>query len=69
IPVEGVIIYFRDGGPMIAGPVGGPVIGGVAGLLGGAHRFLQGGDTALPCFVATVAAGILAGYAIHRWKG
>ncbi len=69
IPVEGVIINFRDVGPMIAGLVGGPVIGGVAGLLGGAHRFLQGGDTALPCFVATVAAGILAGYAIHRWKG
>ena len=69
IPVEGVIINFRDVGPMIAGLVGGPVIGGVAGLLGGLHRFVQGGDTALPCFVATVAAGVIAGYAIYRWKG
>ena len=69
IPVEGVIINFRDVGPMIAGLIGGPVIGGAAGLLGGLHRFAQGGDTALPCFVATVAAGIIAGYAIHRWKG
>lgn len=69
IPVEGIIINFRDVGPMIAGLIGGPVIGGVAGLLGGLHRFAQGGDTALPCFVATVAAGIIAGYAIYRWKG
>ncbi|HJJ97277.1 MAG TPA: hypothetical protein O0X38_06565 [Methanocorpusculum sp.] len=69
IPVEGVIINFRDVGPMIAGLLGGPVIGGVAGLLGGLHRFAQGGDTALPCFVATVVAGVIAGYAIYRWKG
>ncbi|MDR0980459.1 MAG: Nramp family divalent metal transporter, partial [Methanocalculaceae archaeon] len=69
IPVEGVIINFRDVGPMIAGLVGGPVIGGITGMVGGLHRFVQGGDTALPCFVATIAAGIIAGYAIHRWKG
>ena len=69
IPVEGLIINFRDVGAMIAGLIGGPFIGGAAGFISGAQRYMMGGTTALPCFVATICAGIIAGYAIRYWRG
>ncbi|MDV0441128.1 Nramp family divalent metal transporter [Methanorbis furvi] len=71
IPVDvgGIIINFRDVGPMIAGLIGGPFIGAAAGAIGGIHRYLEGGPTALPCFAATVLAGVVAGLVIRYWKG
>ncbi len=69
IPVEGVIINFRDVGPMIAGLIGGPFVGAAAGVIGGVHRYLEGGATALPCFAATILAGIVAGLLIRHWRG
>lgn len=65
----GALVNFRDLGPMIAGLMGGPLIGGFAGLIGGLYRYSQGGWTALPCAVATVLAGALAGYVSLCWKG
>ena len=64
---SGAIANIRDLGPMIAGLVGGPVIGLGAGLIGGIHRYFFGGFTAVPCALATVIAG-LAGGIIYRWR-
>jgi hypothetical protein len=65
----GLIINFRDLGAIMAGLVGGPVIGGLVGLVGGSFRYGLGGWTALPCFVATVSAGVVSGLASWYWKG
>ncbi len=67
IPFDDAIINFRDLGPMIAGLLGGPVAGLLTGLIGGAYRYSLGGWTAFPCFIATVAAGLIAGYFSRRW--
>ena len=63
------ILNFRDLGAMVAGVLGGPVVGFFAALIGGLYRLSVGGVTAVHCFLATIAAGILAGYAIRSWKG
>jgi LytS/YehU family sensor histidine kinase len=67
--LDGAYINFRDLGPMLAGLIGGPILGGLAGLIGGLYRYSLGGWTALPCAVATILAGVLAGYAAICWKG
>ena len=69
INVDGFIVNFRDLGPIIAGVVGGPAVGAATGLIGGAYRYSLGGWTALPCSVATVVAGIIAGWCSYHWKG
>ena len=67
VQIFGALASFRDLGPAIAGLLGGPLAGGIAGLMGGAHRYLMGGSTALPCSVATIAAGLICG-GYHLWK-
>lgn len=67
VEIFGVLLNFRDLGPTIAGLLAGPLAGGIAGLIGGAHRYLLGGLTDLPCSVATVAAGLIGG-GFHLWK-
>ena len=52
---------------MIAGLLGGPIVGLGAGLIGGIHRYFLGGFTAIPCALATVIAG-LAGGIIYKWR-
>jgi len=69
IEYYGVIINFRDLGPMIAGLIGGPWTGGLAGLMGGAYRYSVGGWTSLSCFVATVVAGVIAGLFCYYYRG
>jgi len=69
ISYGGVIINFRDLGPMIAGLLGGPIAGVLVGLVGGLYRYSIGGWSALPCFVATVSAGLVAGLLSMQWKG
>jgi len=64
---SGAIANIRDLGPMIAGLVGGPIVGLGAGLVGGIHRYFVGGFTAVPCALATVIAG-LAGGVIYKWR-
>jgi len=69
IPVPGAIANVRDLGPMIAGLLGGPVIGLGAGLIGGVHRYFLGGLTRLPCSLATVLAGLFGGLIYLRRDG
>jgi sigma-B regulation protein RsbU (phosphoserine phosphatase) len=64
---SGAIANIRDLGPMLAGLIGGPIVGLGAGLIGGIHRYFLGGLTAVPCALATVIAG-LAGGGIYKWR-
>ncbi|WAI02363.1 Nramp family divalent metal transporter [Methanogenium organophilum] len=71
IPFEGVIINFRDLGPILAGIVGGPVIGAAAGIIGAVYRYQIPGmeKTALACAIATIVAGIVAGFFTRMFRG
>ncbi len=69
IPVSGAIANVRDLGPMIAGLLGGPVIGLGAGVIGGVHRYYLGGLTGLSCSLATVLAGLFGGLIYLRRNG
>jgi len=66
---SGAIVNIRDLGAMVAGLVGGPVVGLGAGLIGGVHRYFLGGFTAIPCALATVIAGLAAGIIFQLRKG
>ena len=68
--IFGARANVRDLGPMIAGLIGGPVIGLGAGLIGGVHRYFLGGFTCLPCSLATVLAGLFGGalYLLNKRK-
>ncbi|MBI4322238.1 MAG: hypothetical protein HY675_27410 [Chloroflexi bacterium] len=65
---SGAIINIRDMSPMVAGLVGGPVVGLGAGLIGGIHRYTVGGLTATPCAITTILAGLLGGL-VYLWVG
>lgn len=58
------IANLRAMGVVTAGLVGGPFVGGGAGLIAGIHRFLIDpfGFSSFPCALATVAEGFAAGY-------
>ncbi|MGF7118557.1 PP2C family protein-serine/threonine phosphatase [Methanobacterium oryzae] len=62
VSIFGALANVRDLGPMIAGLIGGPIVGLGAGLIGGLYRyFFLGGLTTLPCSIATILAGLFAG--------
>ncbi|MCX6013152.1 MAG: hypothetical protein NTV30_07045 [Chloroflexi bacterium] len=66
---SGAISNTRDLAPMIAGLIGGPIVGLGAGLVGGLHRyFVIGGFVAIPCSMATILSGIIGGviYVIRK---
>jgi len=69
IPYEDIIINFRDLGPILAGMVGGPLVGAGAGIIGALYRYPLGGSTALACAAAAVAAGIIAGLYTKMFRG
>lgn len=71
ITYEGIIINFRDLGPILAGIVGGPVIGACAGIIGAVYRYQIPGmeKTALACAAATIVAGIVAGLYTRMLRG
>lgn len=69
VEVNGVLVNFRDVGPIIAGLIGGPIVGTIVGIVSGYLRFLQGGIVAVPCMIGTTLAGLLSGIAIRLWKG
>ena len=66
---SGAIANIRDLSPMVAGLVGGPVMGLGAGLIGGIHRYFLGGLTGVPCALATVIAGLMGGVIYKLRKG
>lgn len=61
IEIFGAVANIRDLAPIIAGLIGGPFIGLAVGLIGGIHRYFLGGFTAIPCALATIISGLLAG--------
>lgn len=67
--VMGAIANIRDLGPAIAGLIAGPVVGIGAGLIGGIHRYFQGGFTCEPCSISTVVAGLAGGIVYTLRKG
>lgn len=58
----GAITNIRDLAPIVSGLVAGPYVGLAVGLIGGIHRFSLGGVTCIPCSLATVLAGLFAGF-------
>jgi hypothetical protein len=66
---DGALINFPDLGPIIAGALGGPVVGLMAGLLGGAYRYGMGGWSALAGSVAIISGGLVSGLFSRYWKG
>ena len=67
VPVEGSLVNVRIISVMSAGILFGPWVGIITGIIAGAYRYLSdiGGVTAIPCFITTIAAGIISGI-IHR---
>jgi sigma-B regulation protein RsbU (phosphoserine phosphatase) len=61
IEFMGAVINVRDLGPMLAGLLGGPLVGVGAGLIGAAYRVSLGGFTVYACSLATVLAGLFGG--------
>ncbi len=57
----GAIVSVRDIGPMLAGFMGGPFGGLLAGAIAGVHRLIIGGITAQACTVATCCIGLICG--------
>jgi phosphoserine phosphatase RsbU/P len=66
---SGAIVNVRDFAPIMAGLSAGPVIGLAVGLIGGIHRFFLGGFTCIPCGLATILAGAIAGGVNYFYKG
>ena len=66
---SGAIANIRDLGPMVAGLIGGPLVGLGAGLIGGVHRYFLGGFVCIPCSLSTVLAGLLGGVIYRLKKG
>ncbi len=61
IPYNGAVANIRDIGPVMAGLIGGPIVGLGAGLIGGIQRYYVGGITAASCSLSTILAGLFAG--------
>jgi sigma-B regulation protein RsbU (phosphoserine phosphatase) len=70
IPMNGAVANVRNIGPVIAGLVGGPLVGLGAGLIGGIDRYLVGGTTGMSCSITTVLAGLIGGavYILNKKK-
>ena len=60
-PVHDAIANTRAIGPVLAGIIGGPILGTAVGFTGGVHRYFLGGFTAISCGLATTFAGMLGG--------
>lgn len=67
VPVYDALANSRVVGVMVAGFIGGPVVGIATGLLAGGHRYFLGGFTALSCALSSVCEGLLAGCVHHYY--
>lgn len=61
LPIQDAIANTRAIGAVLAGIVGGPLLGGAVGLTAGIHRFTLGGFTAFSCGVSTTVEGLIGG--------
>lgn len=68
--VHDAIANARAVGAVLAGMIGGPLLGTAVGFTSGLHRFLQGGFSAFSCGLSTTIEGTMAGmvhlYLIRR---
>jgi phosphoserine phosphatase RsbU/P len=69
IQTSGAIANIRNIGPMMGGLIGGPWVGLGAGFIGGIHRYMMGGFTALPCALGTIVSGLAAGLLLMLSRG
>lgn len=65
---DSALANTRVMGVVIAGLLGGPMVGVGAGMIAGIHRYVLGGFTALSCAISTILAGIAAGYIGRKRK-
>ena len=61
IPVHDALANTRAIGPILAGIIGGPILGTAVGFTGGLHRYFFGGFTALSCGLSTTTEGLIGG--------
>jgi two-component system LytT family sensor kinase len=61
LPVSDAIANTRAIGPVLAGIIGGPVLGLAVGFTGGLHRYFLGGFTAFSCGLSTTTEGLIGG--------
>ena len=61
LPIQGAIANTRAIGAVLAGIIGGPLLGGAVGLTAGIHRFTLGGFTAFSCGLSTTMEGLIGG--------
>ncbi len=65
-PVHDAIANTRAVGAVLAGIIGGPILGTAVGFTSGLHRFLQGGFSAFSCGLGTTLEGTMAGF-VHLY--
>lgn len=68
VEIFGAIANVRDPGPMMAGLLGGPVIGFTVGMIGATYRYFMGGFSDVPSALSTVISGTLGGLVWLRRK-
>jgi two-component system LytT family sensor kinase len=61
LPVGDAIANTRAIGAVLAGLIGGPILGLAVGLTGGLHRLSLGGFTAFSCGISTTVEGLIGG--------
>lgn len=65
VEIQGALANSRVIGAVMAGLLGGPLMGAGAGLISGLHRWSLGGFTGFACGLSTFTEGLVAGL-IHR---
>jgi two-component system LytT family sensor kinase len=63
LPIQDAIANTRAIGAVLAGIIGGPVLGTAVGFTGGLHRYTLGGFTAFSCGISTTVEGLVGGLA------
>jgi two-component system, LytTR family, sensor kinase len=70
LPVRGALANTRATGTVLAGLIGGPLLGTAVGAAAGLHRYSLGGFTAFCCGLATAVEGLIGGlvhfYVVRR---
>lgn len=61
VEIQGALANSRVIGVVMAGLLGGPLMGAGAGLVSGLHRWLLGGFTGLACGLSTFTEGLVSG--------
>ncbi|MHC1726095.1 MAG: LytS/YhcK type 5TM receptor domain-containing protein [Syntrophobacteraceae bacterium] len=61
LPIQDALANTRAIGPVLAGIIGGPVLGIAVGFTGGLHRYFFGGFTAVSCGLSTTTEGLIGG--------